>query len=231
MLNVFIGYDSREPVAYAVLCHSILRHATEPVSFTPLVQSSLRAQGLYTRTRGPLESTEFSLTRFLVPYLSGYEGVSIFLDCDMLVQDDIGALLAAVQPQHAVSVCQHDYRPSTATKMDGQRQSVYARKNWSSLMVFQNARCTALTPEVVNQAQPVTLHQFGWVREAEIGSVPLEWNWLVGEYASNAQAKILHYTLGGPWFRDYQHCDYANEWFDALDLAFPSMNVPKPVGV
>jgi len=232
-LQIFVGYDSREPIAYHILCSSILRRASGPVSFTPLVQPALREAGLYTRPRAKVESTEFSLTRFLVPHLSHFEGLSIFMDCDMLCHDDIYALVAEAEadPKRAVYVCQHDYTPKTTTKFLGQRQSVYPRKNWSSLMIFRNAYCRDLTPEYVNAAVPSVLHQMHWTHEDWIGALPLDWNHLVGEYEPNAAAKMFHYTLGGPWFRDYQHCDHAKAWFEELDLAMPSMNVPKPVGL
>jgi hypothetical protein len=80
-------------------------------------------------------------------------------------------------------------------------------------MLFNNARCRALTPEFVNTATGLELHQFKWLAdEAEIGSLPLEWNWLVGEYPMNPEAKIAHFTRGGPYFADYAQCDYADEW-------------------
>ena len=207
-LNVFIGYDSREPVAYHVLAHSILARASVPVAITPLVQSALRSSGLYTRVRGPSESTEFSLTRFLVPYLSDFKGTSIFMDCDMLVRCDIAEV---PQPtESAVLVCQHDYTPKTTTKFLGQKQTNYPCKNWSSMMVLNNERCSVLTPEYVNRATGLELHRFLWI--PSVGAMPLEYNWLVGEYESNAQAKILHWTMGGPWFAPYRDCDHAGEW-------------------
>ena len=214
-LKIFVGWDSREPVAYHVLAHSILTRASIPVAIIPLVQSQFRAAGLYTRERGPTESTEFSLTRFLVPYLSGFEGFSVFMDCDMLCRADIAELVRLVaewRPAPALWVCQHDYVPTTATKMDGQAQTSYPRKNWSSLMVFHNARCRALSLDYVNVATGLALHRFQWLRDDEIAPLPLEWNWLVGEYAPNLQAKVLHYTLGGPWFLDYLGCDHADLW-------------------
>ena len=215
MLRVFIGYDPREAVAYHVLAHSILRRASIPVSVAPVMLSQLR--GLYTRARGPTESTEFSLSRFLVPALSGYEGWSLFMDCDMLCRTDIAAL-AAESGRHgdkAVLVCQHDYVPKSERKFLNQVQTRYPRKNWSSLMLFNNALCRALTPDYINRASGLELHRFAWLRDDElIGSLPLEWNWLVDEYQANADARIVHYTLGGPWFPDYTHCDYADEWRD-----------------
>jgi hypothetical protein len=212
-VNVFIGYDPRESVALYTLAHSILRRASVPVSITPLMQSQLK--GLYTRSRGPTESTEFSLTRFLVPALSEYRGWSLFMDCDMLCRTDIAALWQEMERQSdaAVIVCKHDYKPKTGRKFLGQVQTVYERKNWSSLMAFNNERCRALTPDYVNAAAGLDLHRFRWIDDAAIGSLPLEWNWLVGEYDHNPAAKIVHYTIGGPYFAEYRNCDYADEWF------------------
>ena len=216
MLNVYIGYDPNETVAYHVLAHSILRRASIPVSIAPLMRSQLGA--MYRRERGPTESTEFSLTRFLVPALSEFRGWSLFIDCDMLCLADV-AELAAVIPQSgdkAVLVCQHDYVPRTERKFLDQVQTKYPRKNWSSLMLFNNERCRALTPDYVNAASGLELHRFQWTEDARIGSLPLEWNWLVGEYEHTPAAKIVHYTLGGPYFDDYRDCDYAVEWREEL---------------
>jgi hypothetical protein len=177
------------------------------------MQSQLR--GIYTRARGPTESTEFSLTRFLVPYLSGYSGWTVFMDCDMLCRADVTELKGLVEKQadKAVIVCKHDYVPKTERKFLDQVQTKYPRKNWSSLMAFNNARCRALTPDYVNSATGLELHRFQWVDDALIGELPLEWNWLVGEYDYKPDARIVHYTLGGPYFDEYRACDYADEWF------------------
>jgi hypothetical protein len=213
MLQVFIGYDPNETVAYHTLAHSILRRSSIPVSVAPLMQSQLK--GIYTRPRGPTESTEFSLTRFLVPHLSGYRGWSLFMDCDMLCRADIAELAAYSErsPDKAVLVCKHDYVPKTERKFLDQVQTKYPRKNWSSLMLFNNERCGALTADYVNSASGLDLHRFAWTEDARIGDLPLEWNWLVGEYPHDPAAKIVHYTLGGPYFDDYRGCDYAEEWF------------------
>ena len=215
MLNVYIGYDPREAVAFYTLAHSILRRSSIPVSIAPLMQSQLN--GVYQRPRGPTEATEFSLTRFLVPFLSGFQGWSIFMDCDMLCRADIAELAAQIerQPDKAVLVCKHDYVPRTERKFLNQVQTKYSRKNWSSLMVLNNERCRALSVEYVNTASGLDLHRFAWMEDRLIGALPLEWNWLVGEdpYPHNPQAKIVHFTLGGPYFDDYRNCDYAEEWF------------------
>jgi hypothetical protein len=227
MLNIFIGYDPKESVAFHALAHSILRRASVPVAIAPLVRSQLKA--IYTRDRGPTESTEFSLTRFLVPSLSQFRGWSVFLDCDMLCRADV-AELAAISEHHedkAVLVCKHDYVPKTERKFLDQPQTKYPRKNWSSLMLFNNRRCAALAPEYVNNAPGLDLHRFAWTEDARIGELPLEWNWLVGEYDYNPAAKIVHYTLGGPYFDDYRGCDYADEWFAEYDSMTYAANAPR----
>lgn len=210
-LRIFIGYDSRYPVAYHVCAHSILSRASMPVSITPLVQDTLRKAGLYWREKNPLESTEFSLTRFLVPYLSDYDGWSVFMDCDMLCLADIAWIAKSVFP---VSCCQHDYVPKSSEKFLGQKQTTYPRKNWSSFMLFNNAACP-LELSYVNSASPLELHRMHWA--TPVGELPLEWNWLVGEYEPNPNAKVLHYTNGGPWFDEYKNCDCADLWLAERD--------------
>ena len=214
MLQIFIGYDPREAVAYHTLAHSIQRRSSMPVSIAPLMQSQLRQ--LYSRARGPTESTEFSLTRFLVPALSQYRGWSLFMDCDMLCRADIAELFALSErnADKAVLVCKHNYTPGPTRKFLNQVQTVYPRKNWSSVMLFNNARCAALSSDYVNRATGLELQRFAWVDDAMIGDLPLEWNWLVGEYKHNPEARIVHFTIGGPYFDEYRGCDYAEEWFD-----------------
>ena len=212
MLNFFIGYDSRETIAYHVLAHSILRRSSVPVSIAPVMKTQLR--GRYTRAPGPTESTEFSLSRFLVPFLSDYRGWSIFVDCDMLCRADVAELGAQTErhKDKALLVCKHDYVPKTERKFLDQVQTKYPRKNWSSLMLFNNERCKALSADYVNAAPGLDLHGFTWIDDASIGELALDWNWLVDEYPHNPAAKFVHYTLGGPWFPGYQNCDYADEW-------------------
>ena len=217
MLRIFIGYDPRESVAFHVLSHSLLRRSSVPLSVSPLVRSQLA--NVYTRPRGPTESTEFSMTRFLVPALSGYQGWSMFMDCDMLCRADIAGLAAEIerQPDKAVLVCKHDYTPRTERKFLGHLQTKYTRKNWSSLMLFNNARCRSLTSDYVNTASGLELHRFAWIDDASIGELSLDWNWLVGEYEYNPNARIVHFTIGGPYFAAYRDCDYAAEWFAERD--------------
>jgi hypothetical protein len=208
------------------LVNSILRHASGPVSITPLVQSQLREKGLYWRERNNFESTEFSMTRFLVPYLCDYGDYAVFLDCDQLVQGDIYEIvdIAKADDHRCVWCVQHEYIPKTKFKMDHQVQTSYPRKNWSSVMVFKNKFCTALTPKYVNEASGLELHRMAWAGEnpENIGHLPMEWNWLVGEYEKNDTAKLYHYTLGSPFFPAYGDCDHSELWWAEYErMLFP----------
>jgi hypothetical protein len=219
-LRIFIGYDQRESVAYHVLSASIVRHASRPVSITPLVRGQLKPT--FTRPRGPLESTDFSLSRFMVPSLVGYDGLAVFMDCDMLCRADVYDLLLypVAYPEVAVFCCQHDYTPRSGTKFLGERQTAYPRKNWSSFMVFNAKRCKALTPSYVNEATGADLHRLAWLDDSDVGALPLEWNYLVDEPGQSDQApKVVHFTNGGPWFDGYESVSYADEWRAERDAA------------
>lgn len=211
-LRIFIGYDKKEGLAYQVLTHSILSRASGPVSFIPIVRHQVKE--FHYRDRGEFDSTDFSITRFLTPFLSGYQGSSIYMDCDMLCLGDIYELVLELQSMASVWVVKHDYDPRTITKMDGAVQTTYPRKNWSSLMIFNNSKCAALTPYYVETATGLDLHRFHWIPNEEIGEIDPKWNWLVGEYEPYEDARLLHFTLGGPWFRDHECDPYCQEACD-----------------
>jgi hypothetical protein len=221
MIKVFVGWDRRENIAWEVCRHSILaRTDPEQVSVEPIIQAEMRDRGLYTRPTDLKASTEFSLTRFLTPTLAGPHGFAIFVDCDFLFLDDIRAVFEDIDPTKAVSVVKHDYQPTETVKMDGCRQHQYPRKNWSSLIVFQcnHPSVQALTPEVVNTAEPSYLHQFQWLKDDEIGSLHIGWNYLAGWYpAKYDRLKAIHYTSGGPWFDHCKDCDFAQAWLTERD--------------
>lgn len=211
MIRVFIGYDEREAVAFSTLAFSIHARASAPVAIAPLKLSELKS--VFTRERHPLQSTEFSFSRFLTPYLSDFAGWSIFMDCDMLMLDDIAKLYARRDERYAVMVVKHNHVPNESVKFLDQPQSAYQKKNWSSVMLFNNARCRALTPAYVNTATGLELHQFKWLGNDDlIGELPARWNHLVGYDRPQADAALVHYTLGGPYFDEYRDCEYSAEW-------------------
>ena len=216
MINVFIGYDSKEKVAYNVLSHSIIQNSTKPVAITPIALNHLKDD--FVRERNSLSSTEFSFSRFMIPHLMNYQGWALFMDCDMLMFEDVSKLWRMRDDSKAIQVCKHDYIPKEKTKFLGQTQTVYPKKNWSSFMLMNCKKCSSLTPDYVNRASGLELHQFKWLEgDHLIGDLPLEWNWLVGEYEHKDDVKNVHYTKGGPWFEEYARCDYSQDWFKNLE--------------
>jgi hypothetical protein len=213
MINIFIGYDSKEKIAHHILSESILRRSTKPVAITPIYLPNIKDD--FVRERNNLSSTEFSFSRFIIPHLMNYQGWALFMDCDMLMMADIAELWRLRDDKYAVQLCKHDYTPKDETKFLGQVQSKYAKKNWSSFMLLNCKKCPTLTPDYVNKASGLELHQFKWLENEElIGSLPLEWNWLVGEYPYKKDVKNVHYTDGGPYFKEYNTCDYSSEWYN-----------------
>ncbi len=181
----------------------------------------MRELGLYTRPLDVKASTEFSISRFLTPYLAAYDGWSVFTDCDFLYTQDIRQLEKQLDPSKAIQVVQHDYTPALAIKMDGKAQYAYPRKNWSSFIAFNGAHpaVRALTPAVVNNSEPAYLHRFSWVDDAAIGKLDLTWNFLVGEYPKPSETPAaIHYTNGGPWFENHGDVDYGDLWSAEREL-------------
>ena len=210
MINVFIGFDEGEKVSYHILSESIRRQSSVPVSITPLCLSNLQE---FKRKLQPNQSTEFAFSRFLVPYLSEYKGWSLFLDCDMMFRDNIKNLWDMIDENKSIMCCKHDYIPKQNVKFRGAKNEPFPKKNWSSFMLMNNHRCKMLSKEYVETATGLELHQFKWTHEENVGELPLEWNWLVGEYDYNKNAKNVHWPLGGPYFKDYKNSEYADEWY------------------
>ena len=223
---VFIGYDSREPEAYEVAKHSILKYASVPVHIQQLNEAALRSIGMYDRKftvtdgqkidaiDGRPFSTEFSFTRFLVPALCQWQGSALFMDCDQLFRTDIAKLISEIDTSYAVQVCRQVYDPKVSIKMDNQVQQKYNRKNWSSFMVYNNAHPATkmLTVDAMNMEPGSWLHQFSWCRDVDIGGLDYRWNWIDG--TTEGEPLNVHYTLGGPWFEHmrWSNAPYFDEW-------------------
>ena len=225
-LNVYVGLDrSFGKVAAAVCMRSILNHASIPVDFTLLDLGWLRRVGLYTRPGytvngqfydgfdGRPASTEFSFSRFLTPSLQPH-GHAVFVDGDFMFRTDIAELASHFVDDAAVQCVHHMYAPTETTKMHGQVQSRYPRKNWSSLMVFNcdHRANEVLTPALVNTMDGRWLHAMGWLTDLHIGSVPHEWNWLDGSASERVEPKAVHFTRGTPDMPGWADTQYANEW-------------------
>lgn len=210
MIRIFIGYDEREPVAFHVCVSSIIRHASQPVSIIPLALNCLPG---YDEQHGD-GSNDFIYSRFLVPYLCDFKGHAIYIDGDMIVKGDVAELWDKRAGNMGVQVVQHNYRTKQSVKYLGAPNENYPCKNWSSVILWncEHFPNRYLTPEYVQAASGAHLHRFEWLAPERIGALPIEWNWLVGEYDENHQAKLLHYTLGTPCFDQYAACDHAEEW-------------------
>jgi len=224
LIPLFIGYDARERCATNVLIDSLYQFTSQPLAITPLVTPQLESIGVFSRQRDPKQSTDFSFTRFLVPYLMGYQGWAIFMDCDMLCRSDIAELWQQRDDRYAVMCVKHDHQPNESVKFQGEVQSAYPKKNWSSLMLFNCSRCTALTPEYVNMASGLDLHRFYWLQgDHEIGAIQGAWNYLINVQDPEVapESPLIHWTLGGPWFREQRVMGgaLAAEWFAARDDA------------
>jgi len=228
LIKIFIGYDPNEEVAYHVLSASIMRRTSKPVSITPISLTSLKS--IFNRERNPLQSTEFSFSRFLAPYLANFEGWSIFMDCDMLVVDDIAKLWELRDDKYALMCVHHNHVPDEDSKFLNQKQTKYERKNWSSVMLMNNAKCKSLTPTYVETATGLDLHRFRWVEDELIGEIPHRWNHLV-DYDPKLpinEISNLHYTEGGPYFEDYKNCGYSKEWLQEYsEMSKPFNNWSK----
>lgn len=208
-VNVYVGKDKSNPLPYEVCVRSI----TEQLSIDVFPVNKYTIQE-YNRIPDKFESTDFSFARFFVPYLNGFKGVSIFVDGDFLFLSNISDLIQLFDPKYALMCCQHEYNPTNKFKMDGKLQSSFPRKNWSSLMIFNNAhpKMRTLSPETINCQSGAFLHRFKFLEDGEIGSIPFQWNWLVGHYHEplDGSPKALHYTEGGPWLEDYKNSEYSD---------------------
>lgn len=211
--NIAIGYDRENRMPAYTMAESIMQNSSVPVNFMFLHRNTLRE---YTRPRGQNDSTDFSNSRFLVPYLFNYEGWTLFTDNDMIVVEDIKELFDYADDQYAVMCVKHNQVVEKETKFLNHAQHKYQRKNWSSVMLFNNSKCRALTLDYVNTANGLDLHQFKWLNDDSlIGDLPLEWNYLVeNKNQTNKKPKLIHYTNGGPYFKESENCEYAQAWLD-----------------
>lgn len=208
MIKIFVGYDPKESIAYHTCVNSIIRHASQPISICPL---ALNLLPMYTETHTD-GSTEFSYSRFLVPHLMEFNGPAIYLDCDIILKEDISKLWNMYNDQYAVQVVKHNYSSTCSKKFLNNQNNNYPRKNWTSVMIFNCSRNTILQPEFVQSNSGEYLHRLSWLDESSIGELPITWNWLPDEYGVNDDALLIHYTLGTPCFHDFADSNMADLW-------------------
>jgi len=214
-INVVIGFDQRESIAYHAFCQSIIENASMPINFLPLAKNNLSN---YKETHTD-QSNDFIYSRFLTPYLNKFEGWAIFADGDMICQSDIKELWDLRDDSKALMVVKHDYQTKANIKYLGNKNENYPRKNWSSLILWNcsHPKHKILTPEFIENQTGKYLHRFSWLNDDEIGDLPKEWNWLAIEYPENKDAKLIHYTLGTPCFKEYEKTDMSDIWYKTFE--------------
>ncbi len=231
--SIWIGFDPREAAAFAVAKLTAARLTTQPIPIRGIILDEMREQGLYRRPTSRRDgrlwddisdapmSTEFAISRFLTPILAK-DGLALFMDADMLVRGSLVPVFeyAKAHPQYAVLCVKHNFAPPEGVKMDGQLQTLYARKNWSSVMMFNcdHPANRKLTVELINTVPGRDLHRFCWLEDHEIGALPAEWNYLVGHTKVDEEPRIVHFTDGIPSMPGYEQAEYADEWRAALHL-------------
>lgn len=210
-INIVVGFDQREAIAYHTFTQSIIEKSSVPIFFTPLAVNTLKG---YRETHTD-RSNDFIYSRFLTPYLNNFHGWAIFADGDMICQSDIKELWDLRDESKALHVVKHDYVTKVSRKYLGNINENYPRKNWSSLILWNcgHPKHKILTPDFIAHQTGQFLHRFSWLDNNDIGDLPKEWNWLAIEYPQNNSAKIIHYTLGTPCFKDYRNTDMADIWF------------------
>jgi lipopolysaccharide biosynthesis glycosyltransferase len=231
--SLWIGFDPREASAFAVARESAKRLAPRTLPINGVILNDLKNEGIYwrpTEVKRGVESdvlwdvisdapmsTEFAISRFFVPFLA-QKGWAMFTDCDVLFRGNVVHLMRTLDPQYAVYCVKHNHVSRVLSKMDGQQQTQYARKNWSSVMIFNcdHPSNKKLNAQLLNTVPGRDLHRFCWLEDHEIGELDPEWNWLVGEQPQPDNPKIVHYTLGGPWFANYRDVPLADEWNEVL---------------
>ena len=214
-INIVVGFDQREAIAYHTFCQSVIEKSSLPIRFIPL---SLGVIKDYKETHND-QSNDFIYSRFLTPFLNNFNGWAIFADGDMICQADISELWDLRDESKALLVVKHDYQTKSRKKYLGNKNENYPRKNWSSVILWNcsHPKHKILTPDFISKQTGAYLHRFSWLEDNEIGELPKEWNWLAIEYPENNNAKLIHYTLGTPCFKEYKNTDMSEIWYETYN--------------
>ena len=209
-IKLVVGFDQREAIAYHTFIQSVVEKCTIPIEIIPLASNTL---SMYEETHND-RSNDFIYSRFMTPFLNNFEGWAIFADGDMICNADFKELWDKKDPSKAVMVAKHNYLSRFSKKYLGNINQNYPRKNWSSLILWNCAhpKHKILTPDFISNQTGKFLHRFSWLEDEDIGDLPKDWNWLAIEYPENKNAKLIHYTLGTPCFKEYWDCDMSDIW-------------------
>ena len=209
-VDIVVGFDQKEAVAYHTFVQSVINTATLPVRFLPLNINSLST---YKEVHED-GSNNFIYSRFLVPYLLNFKGWAIYADGDMVCLEDIKKLWDLRDENYAVQVVKHNYKTKITKKYLGHKNEDYPRKNWSSLILWncKHPSHKILTPKFIQKQNGAYLHRSSWIKDNEIGELKKEWNWLAMEYEEKDDINLIHYTIGTPCFKEYENTSLASYW-------------------
>ena len=210
IIDLAVGFDQREAVAYHTFVQSVVEKSSIPVRFLPLNMNSLSS---YSETHND-GSNDFIYSRFLVPFLVGFKGWVIYADGDMICVEDIKKLWNLRNDKFAVQVVQHNYETKVTEKYWGNKNENYPRKNWSSLVLWncEHEKHKILTPDFIQKQTGAFLHRFSWLEDKDIGNIDTKWNWLALEYEEKDDVNLIHYTIGTPCFKEYNDKPFSSYW-------------------
>lgn len=229
MNSIWIGFDSREVDAFVVAKESLKAHNRTNIPVKGILMSDQKALNNYTRPYRKIVgslfdeisqaamSTEFALTRFLTPILAK-SGWALFCDCDVMFRSEVEELFLLADNRYAIMCVKHEHKPKELVKMDNQLQQPYARKNWSSVMLFNcdHPSNKRLTLPLINSKKGSDIHAFCWLEDHEIGELGIEWNYLIGYSNDEVEPKLVHFTLGVPSMLGCENSPYSSEWREYL---------------
>lgn len=246
MIDIIYGADPKQMVGAALFAFSAMRRTTEPIRFTPLLEKALRFRGLYKRphemrgeqmwdtiSAAPM-STDFANSRFLAHWLSDSEFVLFCDGSDMLFLDDPFSLICLADRTKAVQVVKRNWEPTETLKMDGQAQTVYSRKGWSSVMLWNrfHPANNKLSIEMVNTLPGRDLHAFYWLEDDEIGDLPPRWNLMSDVDTLDTTVDrpgLVHFTKGLPVVDSHENDPWSAEWFRELRILDATRGGPRAV--
>ncbi len=210
IVDIIVGFDQREAVAYHTFTQSVIEQSTIPIRFTPLSMKSLSGYNEVHKDG----SNDFIYSRFLVPYMMNFKGWAIYADGDMVCLQDIKNLWSLRNNNYAVQVVKHDYKTKITEKYWGNKNEDYPRKNWSSLILWncEHKAHKILDPDFIQKQTGAFLHRFSWVKDTDIGEINKEWNWLAMEYEDKKDINLIHYTIGTPCFKEYNNTSLSSYW-------------------
>ena len=140
----------------------------------------------------------------------------------MIFTSNIAKLFELRDNKYAVMCVKHQHKPDpNIMKMDGRVQTAYFRKNWSSFVLWNcgHPANAVMTPEKVNFMTGRDMHGFTWLKDEQIGALPMTYNYISGVSPRIAAGgpDVIHFTEGGPWFDNCKDVQFADRWMEIYE--------------